>query len=798
MPTTYLLIEDFKLGLDRRRSRETGVPGSLWTLVNAHITRGGEIERMKKPVPMHTLPADTFGMAPDRLTVFGSAAAPSMPAGVTYQRLQHPDGIAMSGVLDVEVFDGKLYVIAEFVDGTVHHFYDGTLVAAWNDGVVRAGMGTLDAMATQLAGFVDADAALSATAAGQVITITGPADATPFTVTATAVDGGNVDDQTATVETTVEPVEEVVGVTPTGSVTITSGSPNVAATGTVTLDVGAGGSVDSIFIDGVDILGSAVPFNTNLIQTAADVADQINSFASSPEYTATANGPVIEISASVESGEDMNGYAITVNTTTIDASGGFLSGGETNGVTSIKVDGVEILGETVAWETSHSAFASALAAKIDEYVSSPEYTGSTDGPKLIITPTTGPGTGANGRSVVVGTVGTVTVTTTNLAGGVNTVAAVPQQTTVKIGGTFDPGDRFGIIINDGETDMRVYGAAGNPGEVGRTAYAYGGKMYSSAGSILYFSDVNDATRWNREDVDRAGAGFLNASTQDSGAQEIVGVQEYQGQLAIFSRNSIQIWTMDPDPDMNVLTQRLQKTGTFAGKSALSYGALDVFYLHSSGVRSLRARDSSNAAYVNDVGIALDPEIRAYMKTLTAAQREAAIAVMESQDGRFWLAIGSRIYPFSYFPGSKINAWSYYDLGFTIEAFADISERIYARAGNTIYLFGGEDDETYPDAGEYPVTVEIPYLSANTPATKKSWHGIDVACTNDWQVRLLPSPTDDAVQYNAGIVTETTFNKPRHSAKLQSTHMGARLTCDKAGRATLAQIALHYQNPHEAG
>src|SRR3546814_2231070 len=102
-------------------------------------------------------------------------------------------------------------------------------------------------------------------------------------------------------------------------------------------------------------------------------------------------------------------------------------------------------------------------------------------------------------------------------------------------------------------------------------------------------------------------------------------------LAIFSRNSIQIWTMDPDPDLNVLTQRLQKTGTFAGKSALSYGALDVFYLHSSGVRSLRARDSSNAAYVNDVGIALDPEIRAYMKTLTAAQREAAIAVMESQD-----------------------------------------------------------------------------------------------------------------------------------------------------------------------
>src|SRR3546814_11604189 len=105
-------------------------------------------------------------------------------------------------------------VIAEFTDGTIHHFYGGALVAAWNDGVVRAAMAGLEAMATQLAGFVNTDSALSASAAGQVVTITGPADATLFTVTATAVDGGSIDDQTATVITTVEPVEEVTRVTP--------------------------------------------------------------------------------------------------------------------------------------------------------------------------------------------------------------------------------------------------------------------------------------------------------------------------------------------------------------------------------------------------------------------------------------------------------------------------------------------------------------------------------------------------------------------------------------------------------
>src|SRR3546814_14966618 len=61
----------------------------------------------------------------------------------TLFRSRHPDDVPMAEVLDVEVFDGKLYVIAEFTDGTIHHFYGGALVAAWNDGVVRAAMAGL-------------------------------------------------------------------------------------------------------------------------------------------------------------------------------------------------------------------------------------------------------------------------------------------------------------------------------------------------------------------------------------------------------------------------------------------------------------------------------------------------------------------------------------------------------------------------------------------------------------------------------------------------------------------------------
>ena len=46
------------------------------------------------------------------------------------QRLSHPDGKTMTKVLSWELFDGLLYVIAQYDDGSVIHFYDGAVVQA--------------------------------------------------------------------------------------------------------------------------------------------------------------------------------------------------------------------------------------------------------------------------------------------------------------------------------------------------------------------------------------------------------------------------------------------------------------------------------------------------------------------------------------------------------------------------------------------------------------------------------------------------------------------------------------------
>lgn len=123
---------------------------------------------------------------------------------------------------------------------------------------------------------------------------------------------------------------------PTGTLlcTITSSSgahtAEVLATGTVTLTGGAAGSIDTVTVNSVNILtNGAVPFNTSLTQTAADLAAAINLSESFPEYTATSSGAVVTITAARGSGASPNGFVVSATLTTITASYGNMAGGVT-------------------------------------------------------------------------------------------------------------------------------------------------------------------------------------------------------------------------------------------------------------------------------------------------------------------------------------------------------------------------------------------------------------------------------------------------------------------------------------
>ena len=100
----------------------------------------------------------------------------------------------------------------------------------------------------------------------------------------------------------------------------------VAATGTVTLTGGAGGSVNNVTVNGVTITSGGVLFTTDLATTATAVAANITAYTSTPNYTATAVGPVITITAS-DAGQGPNGFVVATSTTTITATTTDMSGG---------------------------------------------------------------------------------------------------------------------------------------------------------------------------------------------------------------------------------------------------------------------------------------------------------------------------------------------------------------------------------------------------------------------------------------------------------------------------------------
>ena len=677
---SYSVVENFKAGVDRTRPIYALPAGSLWECINAHISRGGDIEKRKAFFEKYVLPEGAtvgFAATDTALYVFGSSDTPAdIPAGITYQKLSHPDGsTAMTKLVSHDLFDGKIYAIAKFADGNTFHFYDGEIVTDWYSGVVRTDMQNNDGIAEHLRELIDAADDLVATRSGSIITVEKATDGTFDISSSTQNVEGGVDDQSITLTRVTVGKEEVLARV---AITITGGTYN----------------------PGVDRIS-----------------------------------------------------ALTIN-------------------------GVSVISGSIDWESTNENFAFLVAQDINDHSSSPEYTAVAEGDTVTIYAAEGSGATPNGYLVVVSVGGTVTVKNGGLMK--SGVTGEKEKWTAEIGGTFEVGDKFDIFIND----LNHYGYGGNPSGTATFVKTLKRKVYVAAGSLLEFSAVDDAKLWNVDED--AGAGFTNVSNNSSGSATITCLSVYQDKLAVFSRRVVQIWFVDDDAGANTPVQIINKTGTRAPRSVQEFGDLDVFYLSDTGIRSLRARDTTNTAGIQDVGTPIDTLIRDWVMTLDDEIVEDAVSIVEPTDGRYWLAIGERVFVFTYFPAKQISAWTWYEPGFRIEYFAEQLDRVYARAGDSIYLYGGDDNNTYDDS---QVTVVVPYIDLKKPNSYKELTGVDIAANGEWDVSLLLDPNDiNSVTY-AGKLKGVTYNQPNTGVVGHTTHFGIKLINDSEGYASLSSTAI---------
>lgn len=297
----YLLIQNFQGGLDTRKSAYTAPPGSLRYARNVHLTRGAEIEVRKRFVPVYTLPAgQTKGCTTVRgqLYVFGHAAGVSVPAGVNYQQLAAPGGYALVRILSTDNFNGKIYVVALFADGSVYHFYDGVRVTDWD--AIAQSVATVQALATLMASRVDALEEVSAVASNNRVVVTAAVPGVAFTYATSTVNGGAVDDQTLTAVLSQANVPAVQGVAATGSFTITGGS-----------DSSLSNQVTQVSVGGVNLIQAPVSWTGSNGTTAQILADQINSLSQVSRWRAAVSGEKVTLTAE-DKGAAGNGLAVVV------------------------------------------------------------------------------------------------------------------------------------------------------------------------------------------------------------------------------------------------------------------------------------------------------------------------------------------------------------------------------------------------------------------------------------------------------------------------------------------------------
>jgi hypothetical protein len=790
-------IKEFVGGLDTRRLPETTSGGVLVRAVNGHISRGGEFERRAAFVPEIDLPAGTIGLSAtnNSLYVFGSGPAPAgLPVGVLYQRLQHPSGIPVTRILSVDLYAGKLYVVGEFANGSIYHFYNGTRVDDWFDGRARAsfevtGGGVTPAVAAM--GSFEITGGTSATANKiSAVTIDGVAimsgdvahtgnNATTASAVAAAVNSFvSVPNYSAVADgQTVRITASNTGPAPNGKAIVVSAGGDVT-TGNYQNMSGGANSVTSalvdIKIDGVSAIVAPVQWATSNEDTASAVAAAINSFASVPDYEATAVGSTVNLIAA-EPGTAANARAIIftlANGFTVAPTNGLtLDGGSSsngsrasttitvtagaagNQLTALTVDGVSIISGTVNHTGNNDTTAAAIATAINGYTSSPEYSASAAGSVVTISATDN-GAQANGKVVARTVTGTFAITVNGpMAGGVDDV--------------FQPGTFVKTI---------------------------GQKMYSVSGPNTHFSGIAEPTKWT---TDFIGAGFIDMSTESSGSEELVALARYQNLVAVFAERTIQIWFFDPDPTLNRQTQVLNNTGTISPHSVTQFGDNDIFYLDESGLRSLKARDSSNAAATTDIGVPVDTLIVEKLASLTDIERQSIIGLIEPRDGRFWLIIKDAIYVFSYFSGAKVSAWSTYEPTdpdgeqFVIDGASVFKKKVYVRSGNRIFVYGGLNTPQQVFDGTI-AEAWLPFLDANDPTRVKEWSGVDAALTGEWEVSYAMSINNQNAKDVIATLSKTTFNDDRVPSIGGSTHISPRFRSKGSGPARLSSVVVHYE------
>lgn len=174
------------------------------------------------------------------------------------------------------------------------------------------------------------------------------------------------------------------------------------------------------------------------------------------------------------------------------------------------------------------------------------------------------------------------------------------------------------------------------------------------------------------------AGFIAAGLQAlSGDTSVTGLGLYRGNLAVGTSSGFQVWQLDPDPTQIMLLDQFDGRGWTAVRGAVSTGS-DMYFASPQGVRSLSTVAQTVNMEAGDIGAFIDDLVQPLM---AAADNFTPLGNYLPALGRFILHIGNQAFVLHYLPIFQVEGWTRYTLPWNVLYSATLNGTYYVLAND---------------------------------------------------------------------------------------------------------------------
>lgn len=157
------------------------------------------------------------------------------------------------------------------------------------------------------------------------------------------------------------------------------------------------------------------------------------------------------------------------------------------------------------------------------------------------------------------------------------------------------------------------------------------KVYAADKDIIKYSATVNPLDWTTTD----DAGYLPSGLNQNGSNDTSVLNIYRSSLVSFSSTTFQNWQVDPDPANMSLLDVMEGIGS-TWQHAAQPVAKDLFYLAALGVRTVGISAGSTNLVNGDVGMPIDPLVRAAIRNVGDSELDPRSLYYPSL-GQYWLS-----------------------------------------------------------------------------------------------------------------------------------------------------------------